>query len=142
MPTVFSKILSGELPARFIWQEDDLAAFLTIAPLRPGHTLVVPRHEVDRWTDTDGDLLARCVTVAQAIGQGVERAWDAPRAGLVVAGFEVAHLHIHVFPAWGLKDFDFGRADHDPDPAAMDDAANRLRNTLRDLGHEQFVPAA
>jgi diadenosine tetraphosphate (Ap4A) HIT family hydrolase len=142
MPTIFSKILSGELPGRFVWQEDDLAAFLTIAPLRPGHTLVVPRREIDRWTDADGALLGRCFAVAQAIGRGVERAWDAPRAGLVIAGFEVAHLHVHVFPAWGMPDFDFGRVDHDPDPHAMDDAATRLRAALRALGHERFVPAS
>ncbi len=141
MPTLFSKIIAGELPARFVWQDADVVGFLTIAPLRPGHTLVVPRHEVDRWTDADGTLLTHCVTVAQTIGRAAERAFDAPRAGLIIAGFEVPHLHVHVFPAWGLADFDFTRVDHDPDPAAMDDAAERLRAALRDLGCAETVPA-
>jgi diadenosine tetraphosphate (Ap4A) HIT family hydrolase len=134
MPTVFSKILSGQLPARFIWREEEVAAFLTVAPLRPGHTLVVPRRQIDQWTDAEPALLSRCVEVAQVIGQAAKRAWRAPRAGLIIAGFEVPHLHIHVFPAWGLADFHFGNVERNPDPAAMDDAAARLRKSLRELG--------
>ena len=84
MTTLFSRILAGELPGRFVWRDSEAAAFLTVSPLTPGHTLVVPRQEVDRWTDTDDDLLAHCGTVAKAIGRGVQRAWNAPRAGLVI----------------------------------------------------------
>ncbi|MBW8800232.1 MAG: HIT family protein [Streptomyces sp.] len=141
MPTLFSRILAGELPARFVWQDAEVAAFLSIAPLTPGHTLVVPRREVDQWTDAEGDLLARCVTVAQAIGRGVRRAWDAPRAGLVIAGFEVPHLHIHVAPAWGMAELDFSRARIEKDEAALDDAAARLRTALRELGFTEQVAA-
>ncbi|MEU3981753.1 HIT family protein [Streptomyces sp. NPDC026672] len=141
MSTLFSRILDGELPARFVWQDPDVAAFLSIAPLTPGHTLVVPRQEVDQWTDADGAVLARCVTVAQAIGRGVRRAWDAPRAGLVIAGFEVPHLHVHVAPAWGMADFDFSRAQVEKDEAALDEAATRLRSALRELGFGEYVAA-
>ncbi|WP_432840890.1 HIT family protein [Dactylosporangium sp. CA-092794] len=141
MSTVFSRIIAGELPGRFVWQDEDVVAFLSIAPLRPGHTLVVPRQEVDGWTEAGGDLLARCTAVAQAVGQAARRAWDAPRAGLVVAGFEVPHMHIHVFPAWEMADFDFGRVDHSPEPAGLDEAAERLRGALRELGHGASVPA-
>ncbi|KUO17672.1 HIT family protein [Streptomyces dysideae] len=141
MPTLFSQILAGELPARFVWQDSQAAAFLTVAPLTPGHTLVVPRQEVDQWTDTDSGLLTHCVTVAQAIGRGVQRAWDAPRAGLVIAGFEVPHLHIHVAPTWDMSDFDFTKAELEKDEAALDDAAVRLRTALRELGFTENVPA-
>jgi diadenosine tetraphosphate (Ap4A) HIT family hydrolase len=141
MPTVFTQIINGELPGRFVWQDDEVCAFLTIAPLQPGHTLVVPRAEIDRWTDADDRLTSRLMTVARAIGEAQTCAWDAPRAGLVVAGFEVPHLHLHVFPAWSLSDFDFARVDHSPDPAALDEAADRIRTTLRDLGHAEHVPA-
>ncbi|MFE7974398.1 HIT family protein [Streptomyces shenzhenensis] len=140
MATVFSQILAGELPARFVWQDDEVAAFLSIAPLTPGHTLVVPRREVDQWTDADGELLAHCMTVAQAIGRGVRRAWDAPRAGVVIAGFEVPHMHIHVAPTWGMSDFDFSKATVEKDEAALDDAATRLRTALRELGFAESVP--
>ncbi|MEU1301169.1 HIT family protein [Streptomyces shenzhenensis] len=140
MATVFSQILAGELPARFVWQDDEVAAFLSIAPLTPGHTLVVPRREVDQWTDADGELLAHCMTVAQAIGRGVRRAWDAPRAGVVIAGFEVPHMHIHVAPTWGMSDFDFSKATVEKDEAALDGAATRLRTALRELGFTESVP--
>jgi diadenosine tetraphosphate (Ap4A) HIT family hydrolase len=137
MTTLFSRIISGELPARFVWQDPEVTAFLSIAPLRPGHTLVVPRREVDRWTDADGALLGRCIEVAQAIGQGVQAAWNAPRAGLVIAGFEVPHLHLHVAPVWDMSDFDFSRVEQEEDQSALDDAAERLRAALLALGHEQ-----
>lgn len=141
MPSVFSMILAGDLPGRFVWQDPEVAAFLSIAPLRPGHTLIVPRREVDQWTAADGELFARCTAVAHHVGRAVQRAWDAPRAGLVVAGFEVPHLHLHVFPTWGMDDFDFARADQHPDPADLDDAAARIRAALRDLGFTGEVPA-
>ncbi|GHJ41676.1 HIT family protein [Streptomyces sp. TS71-3] len=140
MSTVFSRIMAGELPGRFVWQDPRATAFLSIAPLTPGHTLVVPRQEVDQWTRADGDLLAHCVGVAQSIGRGVQRAWDAPRAAMLVAGFEVPHLHIHVAPVWGMADIDFKKAGPVED-AALDEAADRLRTSLRELGFGDEVPA-
>lgn len=140
MSTIFSQIIDGTLPARFVWQDPDAVAFLSNAPLRPGHTLVVPRLEVDRWTDLDEHLLAHCMTVAQAIGRGVQRAWDAPRAGLVIAGFEVPHAHIHVSPVWEMSDFDFTKAAFDTDSAALDTAAHELRSALRELEFGEVVP--
>lgn len=136
MTTLFSRIIAGELPGRFVWEAPDVAAFLSTSPLRPGHTLVVPRHEVDQWTTADGALLGRCLEVARAIGQGVQRAWGAPRAGLVIAGFEVPHLHIHVAPVWDMSDFDFSRVELEEDQSALDDAAHKLRSALIELGHE------
>ncbi|MBF8171768.1 HIT family protein [Streptomyces olivaceus] len=137
MTTLFSRIIAGELPGHFVWQDPEVVAFLSIAPLRPGHTLVVPRREVDRWTDADGALLTRCFEVAQAVGQGVQQAWNAPRAGLVVAGFEVPHLHIHVAPVWDMSDFDFSKAEQEDDPSVLAEAAAKLRAALLELGHEQ-----
>lgn len=141
MSTLFSRILEGEIPARFVWRDERCAAFLTIAPLRPGHTLVVPRAEIDEWTDVDDDLMAHLVGVARHIGAAQKTGFDAPRAGLVIAGFEVAHLHVHVFPAWTIDDFDFGEADRDPDPTELDAAADTLRQALRKAGHGDRVPS-
>ncbi|MET8976905.1 HIT family protein [Streptomyces sp. NPDC004539] len=137
MSTLFTRILDGELPGRFVWQDDKAAAFLSIAPLTPGHTLVVPRQEIDRWTDADGELLAHCVSVAQKIGRAVQLAWDAPRAGLIVAGFEVPHMHIHVAPVWEMGDFDFTKAEVEKDESKLDDAADRIRAALGELGYAQ-----
>lgn len=140
MPTLFTRIIDRELPGRFVWEDPDAVAFLTIAPLRPGHTLVVPRAEVDDWTTADPGLLAHCMNVAQAIGQGVKKAWDAPRAGLLIAGLEVPHLHIHVSPIWELGDLDVSDLPVEKDEAALDEAADRLRRALTEIGHPQAVP--
>jgi diadenosine tetraphosphate (Ap4A) HIT family hydrolase len=136
--TLFSRIIAGQIPGRFVWSDARCVAFLSIAPLRPGHALVVPREEVDEWTDADGDLLAHLTIVAQYIGAAQKTGFDAPRAGLIIAGFEVPHLHIHVFPAWGIDDFDFGNVEHHPDPADLDAAADTLRQALREAGHDNW----
>jgi diadenosine tetraphosphate (Ap4A) HIT family hydrolase len=133
--TLFSRIIRGEIPGRFVWRDERCVAFLTIAPLRPGHTLVVSRDEVDEWTDADDDTVAHLMVVARHIGAAQKAGFNAPRAGLVIAGFEVPHLHVHVFPAWGIDDFDFDRADRNPDPSALDAAAETLRQALREAGH-------
>lgn len=140
MPTLFSRIIAGELPARFVWSDPEVVAFLSIAPLRPGHTLVVPRAEVDQWTAADPGLLTHSVEVAQLIGQAQQQAWTAPRVALAIVGFEVPHLHIHVSPAWEMSDIDFTAVGPEPDGAKLDEAAVRLREALRDRGHREFVP--
>ena len=140
MSTLFSKIIAGELPGHFVWKDPEVVAFLSIAPLRPGHTLVVPRAEVDRWTEIEPALLTRCMEVSQAIGQGVRTAWDAPRAGMVIAGFEVPHMHIHVAPVWDLSDFDFTTVEVEEDRSVLEAAAERLRTALQELGFPHAVP--
>lgn len=140
MATLFSRIIAGELPGRFVWSDPEVVAFLSIAPLRPGHTLVVPRAEVDQWTAADPALLARAVGVAQSIGQAQQQAWAAPRIALAIVGFEVPHLHVHVSPAWDMGDIDFTGLEPETDAAKLDEAADRLRAALRDLGHKDAVP--
>jgi len=142
MSTVFTKIIEGQIPGRFVWKDDDVVAFLSIGPLTDGHTLVVPRLEIDKWTDAPAELLARLTGVAQAIGSAQQRAFGSERAGLVIAGFEVEHLHIHVFPANSMADYDFARVDNNPDPAAMDSNADKIRAELRAAGHGASVPDA
>lgn len=134
MASVFSAIIAGELPGRFVYQDDEFVGFLTIAPVTPGHTLVVPRQEIDQWQDVDSATFARLMTVAQRVGQAVRAAWDAPRAGLMIAGLEIPHLHVHVFPAFALGDFDLGRAQQDPSPQSLDEAQAKIVQALRDLG--------
>ncbi|KAA1420528.1 HIT family protein [Mumia zhuanghuii] len=141
MSTLFTKIIAGEIPGRFVWADDEVVAFLSIGPIRPGHTLVVPRAEIDHWIDADDALLARLTAVAKRIGAAQQAEWDSPRVGTMVAGFEVPHLHVHVWPVWGLDDFSFAAVDPDPSPEALDEAAERLRARLTALGHGDHVPA-
>jgi histidine triad (HIT) family protein len=139
MSTVFTKIIDGELPGRFVWSDEVAVGFLSINPLGPGHTLVVPRAEVDHWVDADSALAAHLHRVAHVIGQAVQRVWDPPRVGLMVAGFEVPHLHLHVFPAWNMAAFDFANAARSVDDAEQDRHAEALRTALRDAGHAEHV---
>ena len=136
MATIFSRIIAGELPARFVWKDDRCVAFLSNRPLRPGHTLVVPRLEVDHWLDAEPDLLAALSLTAQVIGKAQMAAFDAARIGVLIAGLEVPHLHIHVVPIRGLHDLDFGNQDPNPDEGMMDRAAQAIRDQLRKQGHE------
>jgi histidine triad (HIT) family protein len=139
MSTVFTKIIDGELPGRFVWSDDRAVGFLSINPLGPGHTLVVPREEVDQWVDADPGLLAHLTSISRAIGAAVQEVWQPPRVGLLVAGFEVPHLHLHVFPAWDMAAFDFANAAKTVDAAEQDAHADKLRTALRAAGHAEHV---
>lgn len=139
MPSVFTRIIEGELPGRFIWRDDTVVAFLSIGPLSTGHTLVVPRAEVDHWLDLDPATWQRVGEVTRIVGQAIQEAFDPPRVGTAIAGFEVPHCHVHVAALRELADLDFTRADPDPDPAALDAAAEQLRAALRRLGHDEHV---
>jgi histidine triad (HIT) family protein len=123
MATVFTRIINGELPGRFVWRDDLCAAFLSINPLKPGHTLVVPREEVDHWIDLDLGTWEHPNRVAKAIGTALDRAYAPEKVGLMLAGLEVPHVHIHVVPIWGVHDLDFSNAEQDPDPDSLDRAA-------------------
>ena len=110
MGTVFSKIIEGELPGTVVWRDERCVAFLSINPLAPGHTLVVPIAEIDHWLDVPADLQAHLFDVARRIGEAQMRALRPERIGLVVAGFEVPHCHIHVCPVNSMADMSFDRA--------------------------------
>ncbi|GAB18733.1 HIT family protein [Gordonia effusa NBRC 100432] len=137
MASVFSMIINGDLPGRFVWRDETAVAFLTINPVAPGHVLVVPREEVDHWEQVDDDLYLHLTEVSRKIGKAVKDAFDAPRVGLLIAGLEVPHLHIHVFPATSLDTFDLAKADQNPDPADLDDAAAKIQASLRKLGYAE-----
>ncbi|WP_146339266.1 MULTISPECIES: HIT family protein [Nesterenkonia] len=142
MATVFSKIIAGDIPGRFIWSDETCVGFLSISPLAYGHTLVVPRQEVDRWTDASEDLVAHLTTVAHRIGSAQVEAFGSARAGLAVVGFEIPHLHLHVWPSNSMADHSFENALESPDETKMDQAAATLRDALRDRGFGDSVPAA
>jgi diadenosine tetraphosphate (Ap4A) HIT family hydrolase len=133
MTTVFTKIINRELPGRFVYEDDEVVAFLTIQPMTQGHTLVVPRAEVDQWQDLDAAVFGRVMSVAQLIGKAVCRAFDTARAGVIIAGLEVPHLHVHVFPTRSLSDFGFANVDNHPSPASLDEAQAKIKAALAEL---------
>jgi histidine triad (HIT) family protein len=133
MPTIFTRIIEGELPGTFVWRDDVCVAFMSIAPIRPGHTLVVPRAEVDHWIDLEPDVNAHLMRVAQEIGRAQQAAFSPLRVGLIIAGLEVPHTHVHVIPIDGMQDLDFANAS-DTSPDALAATADAIRVALRDRG--------
>ena len=130
MASVFTMIINREIPGRFVYEDDDVVAFLTIEPMTPGHTLVVPRAEIDNWQDVEPAVFARVMAVSQRIGRAVSTAFGTERSGLIIAGLEVPHLHVHVFPARDLADFGFANVDRSPSPESLDDAQARIKAAL------------
>lgn len=139
MASIFTKIISGELPGRFVWKDDLVVAFLTINPIRPGHTLVVPRAEIDHWIEMEPELARHVMDVCQAVGRAIQKAYQPTRVGASIVGIEVPHVHVHLVPIDQIADLDFSRADRDPKPEAMDAAADAIRDALRKLGHSEVA---
>lgn len=141
MASVFSAIIEGVLPGHFVWSDDRCVAILSISPTTAGHTLVVPREEIDHWTDAPPDLLAHLTRVAQSVGSAQKSAFGGERIALAIAGFDVPHLHLHVFATSGPGDFARlgGTAASEQDLAQ---AARALRSALVELGHDQPVREA
>jgi diadenosine tetraphosphate (Ap4A) HIT family hydrolase len=104
--------------------------------------LVVPIEEVDHWIDLDAEEAAHLMEVARQVGRAQMRAFSPARIGMIVAGLEVPHCHLHLIPIDSEADLSFAKADHSPGEAALDDAADRLRAALRDLGHSDEVAAS
>ncbi len=120
MPTIFTRIIDGEIPGRFVHSDDVCVAFMDVRPLAPGHVLVVPRAEVDQWTDLETDTVAHLMTVAHRVGQAQRNVLSPARIGVMIAGFEVPHVHVHVVPMNDMSDLDFRQADPAPDQVEVE----------------------
>lgn len=134
MPTLFTRIIQGELPGRFVWKDEHCVAFLSIEPLRPGHTLLVPRAEIDHWIDVPEALHAHLASTARELGHALQTAFRPVKVGVMIAGLEVRHVHWHLIPIVELGDLNFARADKQAKAADMDAAAALLRAELRRRG--------
>lgn len=110
MASIFTRIIQGELPSYKIYEDELIFAFLALDQVNPGHTLVIPKQEINSWLDVPSDVYARLHHVSQKIGGAIKKYSACPRVGQMVAGFEVPHYHLHLIPAWGIPDLDFRRA--------------------------------
>jgi histidine triad (HIT) family protein len=136
VPSIFTKIIDGEIPGVFVWRDPKCVAILSIAPMKPGHTLVVPRQEVDHWIDLDPVLARHLFTVAQTIGKAQYQAFKPRRIGVMIVGDEVPHTHIHVVPINSAGELSFAHADHNPAEGSLEEAAEKIRAALRDMDAE------
>jgi histidine triad (HIT) family protein len=129
MPSAFSQIVTGEIPAERIREDDDFLAFLDIRPIRAGHTLVIPKREIDHFFDLPDDLLGGLMVFAKPIANAIREVTGAARVGCAVVGIEVPHAHLHLVPVDGAHDIDFRRASP-ADEAALAAMGERLRAKL------------
>lgn len=134
MPSLFTKIIAGEIPGTFVWRDDICVAFMTIAPLRPGHTLVVPVEEIDHWIDIPDELRDHLFAVSATVATAIQDAFQPTRVGLMIAGLEVPHAHIHLVPIDGVHDLDFANADESASPEDIEAAAEKIRDALETRG--------
>jgi diadenosine tetraphosphate (Ap4A) HIT family hydrolase len=130
VPTLFTKIINGELPARFAYRDELCVVFMSINPITTGHALVVPVQEVDQWTDLPVELSQHLFLIASNIGKAQKRAFGCERAGLIVAGFEVDHCHIHVIPTNSINDLSFANAASHVEGQLLQDACDRIKDQL------------
>ena len=129
--TIFSKIIAGEIPSYKIAESVKFFAFLDISPLRPGHTLVVPKTEVDNLFDLPQEYLTEMLVFAQPIAKAIEKSFKCNRCGITVVGLEVPHAHIHLIPINSANDLNFTQ----PHPRANDaDLKRAQEKILSNLG--------
>lgn len=115
MASIFSKIIQGQIPSYKIYEDEHVYAFLDINPINPGHTLIVPKTEVDYYVDVPEPYYSAVFRAAKKIGQAIHDATDCKRVGLTVLGWDVPHFHLHVVPMFGVGELDFRRAKKIPE---------------------------
>jgi histidine triad (HIT) family protein len=128
--SIFSRIFAGEIPATFVYTDDICGVFLPINPLATGHVLVVPRMEVDHWIDLPEETVAHLMAVAQRVGKAQQAAFACERVGVIIAGYEVPHVHVHVVPTNDMSQLNFANAAAHVDRDELEAAASRLRPYL------------
>lgn len=128
--TLFSKIIAGDIPSYKIAENDQFFAFLDIFPLREGHTLVVPKLEVDRFFDVPDDYLSTMLLFARPIARAIEGAFDCNRCGLSVIGLEVPHAHLHLVPIDSSDDLNFTRRKLKLSPEQLKAAQEKILRRL------------
>jgi diadenosine tetraphosphate (Ap4A) HIT family hydrolase len=130
MTTIFSRIIAGEIPGTFVHRDDRCVAFMSINPLARGHVLVVPIEEIDHWIDASPELLGHLFDVAHRIGRAQKQVFDCERVGVIIAGYEVPHAHIHVIPTEHMGQLSFDNAAASVDRDDVEAAAASIRGVL------------
>jgi histidine triad (HIT) family protein len=130
MPSIFTRIIEREIPAHILCEDERFIAFLDVRPIREGHSLVVPKVEIDDLFDLPAELLGGLLPFARPLANAIQEVTQAPRIGIAVFGLEVPHAHVHLVPVGHLQGLDFSQAR----PAADDElaaTAERIRKALR-----------
>lgn len=130
MASIFTRIINGEIPCYKIAEDEEFYAFLDINPLSEGHTLVVPKQEVDYIFDLDEDLYARMNVFAKKVAHAIEKSVQCKRIGTAVIGLEVPHAHIHLVPINGINDLNFSNPKLKLSQEEFNVIADKVRSNL------------
>ncbi|PMR76426.1 HIT family protein [Billgrantia endophytica] len=129
MASIFTRIIQGEIPGHFVWEDEQCVAIMTLNPMRPGHLLVIPRQEIDHWDDLPPGLAAHLMSVSQTLAKALKQAFPCERVAMMIVGLEVPHVHLHLAPIDAMEDIRLeGLAQAEPGQLA--EAAERIRAVL------------
>lgn len=128
--SIFTKIISGEIPSYKIAENDNFIAFLDISPLVKGHVLIVPKTEIDKIFDLPDSLLSEILVFAKPIARAIERSFNCRRCGISVVGLEVPHAHMHLIPINSANDINFTRAKLNPSKEELELVQNKIKSNL------------
>jgi diadenosine tetraphosphate (Ap4A) HIT family hydrolase len=131
MATIFTRIINGEIPGTFVHRDDHCVVFMSINPLAHGHALVVPVAEVEHWVDLSPELSAHLFEIAHRVGRAQNATFACERVGLIIAGYEVPHTHIHVIPTEDMSQLNFANAAASVDRDALQSAADAIREAMK-----------
>ncbi|MBC7654124.1 MAG: HIT family protein [Oligoflexus sp.] len=132
MSSIFSKIVSGEIPAHKVAETSDFLAFLDINPLKIGHVLVIPKKEVDYIFDVDDELYTGLMIFTKIVAKAIKKAIPCTRIGVAVIGLEVPHAHVHLIPIDRMSDMDFGNNKLEPTQQELSEVALKILDALKD----------
>lgn len=130
MSTIFTKIVKGEIPSYKVAENEDFYAFLDINPLAKGHTLIIPKKEIDYYFDLEEDMIADINVFCKKVAFGIEKVIECKRIGLAVLGLEVPHAHIHLIPINGIYDIDFSKPKLQLEPEEFTEIAKKISQAI------------
>lgn len=130
MPSLFTRILNGDIPGTFVYRDEECAAFMSINPLADGHVLVIPVEEVDHWVNLSPSQVQHLFAVSHRISQALNKAFPCERVGMIIAGYEVNHCHIHLIPTNTLGQFNFANAATSIERTTLEQHAQRIVDAL------------
>lgn len=130
MTTIFTRIIRGEIPGTFVYKDEACVAFMSINPMADGHVLVIPRDEVDHWVDLSPYMATHLFEVSHRISKALQKAFACERVGLIIAGYEVNHCHIHLIPTNNMGQLSFANAAASVDRETLENNAEKIISAL------------
>jgi histidine triad (HIT) family protein len=133
MTTIFTRIIQGEIPGTFVYKDEACVAFMSINPMADGHVLVIPRDEVDHWVDLSPYIASHLFEVSHRISRALSIAFPCEKVGLIIAGYEVNHCHIHLIPTTNMGQLSFANAASSVARSTLEAHAEQITKALATL---------